>query len=127
MLAEAVGDVHLYFDEFRFILLKDYFYVLNFKSNLISVACLIKDSYSALFNKLVVIHKNKSFICSSWMDSDLYFIKPKMHSLLDIELIDNSKSLKTFQSNKAYLWHLRLGHINQERFQLLMKDGPWIL
>ena len=31
VLAEAVGDVHLYFDEFRVIILRDYFYVSNFK------------------------------------------------------------------------------------------------
>ena len=55
--ATVVGDVHLYFDEFRFILLKDCFYVPSFKRNLISVACLIKDSYLASFNKTVVIKK----------------------------------------------------------------------
>ena len=64
VLTEAVEDVHLYFDEFRFILLKDYFHVPNFKRNLISVACLIKDPYSVSFIKTVVIHKNESFICS---------------------------------------------------------------
>ena len=60
MSATAVGDVHLYFDEFRFILLKDCFYVPSFKRNLISVACLIKDSYLVSFNKTVVIKKKTS-------------------------------------------------------------------
>ena len=26
-------------------------------------------------------------------------------------------------SNEAYLWHLRLGHINSNRIQRLIKDG----
>ena len=124
VVAEAVRDVYLYFDKFRFILLKDYFYVPNFRRNLISIACLIKDSYSVSFSKRVDIRKNKSFIYSRWMDGNLYLIKPKMYSLLDTELIDNSKRLKVSHSNKAYLRHLRLGHINQDRIQRLVKDGP---
>ena len=115
VLAEPVGDVHLYFNEFRFILLKNCFYVPNLKRNLISVACLIKDSYSVSFNKTIVIRKNNSFIYSGCMDSNLYFIKPEMYSLLDTKLIDNSKRLKTSHFNKAYLWHLRLGHINKKK------------
>ena len=34
VLAKAVGEVHLNFDKFRLIVLKDYFYVSNFKRNL---------------------------------------------------------------------------------------------
>ena len=51
VLAEAVGEVYLYFDEFRMIILRDCFYIPNFKRNLISVACLFKDSYYVSFNK----------------------------------------------------------------------------
>ena len=38
VLAEAVGEVHIYFDEFRMLILRDCFYVPNFKRNLILVA-----------------------------------------------------------------------------------------
>ena len=123
VLPKEVGEVHLYFDEFRMIILRDCFYVPNFKRNLISVACLFKDSYYVSFNKNVVICKNKSHICSGWMENNLYFIKPKMYSLLNTEVDNNSKRLKTFQSNKTYLWHLRLGHIGLNRIQMLVKDG----
>ena len=94
VLAEAEGEVHLYFDEFRFILLKYWLYVLNFKRNLISVACLIKDCYSVLFDKTEVIPKDKSFLYYGCIDSNLYFIKPEMYTLPDTKLIDNSKKLK---------------------------------
>ena len=120
--AEAVGEVHLYFDEFRFIVLRYCFYVPRFKRNLISVACLIKDSYSVSFNNKVVIRKNNSLICNGWMHGNLYFIKPKMHSLLDTELEKNSKRHKSSHSNKSYLWHLRLGHISLNRIQRMVKD-----
>ena len=46
VLAKAVGEVNLYFDEFRMIILRDCFYVPNFKRNLILVTCLFKDSYT---------------------------------------------------------------------------------
>ena len=77
------------------------------------------------FNEKVVIRKNKSFICSGWMQNNLYFIKPKMDLLLNAKMNDNnSKRLKTSHSNKTYLWHLRLGHINLNRIQRLVRDGP---
>ena len=62
LLAEAVGEVHLYFDEFRMIILRDCFYVPNFKRNFISIACLFKDSYYVSFNKKGVICKKKNLI-----------------------------------------------------------------
>ena len=62
--AEAVGDVHLYFDNYRSLILRDCFYVPKFKRNLIYVSSLFKDSYVVSFNEKVVIRKNKSFICS---------------------------------------------------------------
>ena len=58
------------------------------------------------------------------MENNLYFIKPKMYSLLNTEVDNNSKRLKTSQSNKTYLWHLCLGHIGLNRIQRLVKDGP---
>ena len=43
-----------------------------------------------------------------------------MHTLLEIEIFDNSKRLKTSHDDKAYLWHLRLDYTGQERIQRLM-------
>ena len=125
VLAEAVGDVHLYFYNYRNLILQHCFYVPKFKRNLISVSCLFKDSYLVSFNEKVVIRKNKSFICSRWMQNNLYFIKPKMDLLLNTEVNDNnSKRLKTSYSNQTYLWHLQLGHISLNRIQRLVRDGP---
>ena len=77
-----------------------------------------------LLIKNVVICKNKSHICSGWIENILYFIKPKMYPLLNIEVHNNSKRLKTSQSNKTYLWHLRLDHIGSNKIQRLVNDGP---
>ena len=57
----------------------------------------------------------------------LYILTPDKHELYNSDLDNNShvKSLKRkFPStNDAYIWHLRLGHINSNRIQRLIKDG----
>ena len=67
------------------------------------------------------------FICSSNTVDGLYIITPDKHELYNSELDNNShvKSLKRkFPSTSdAYFWHLRLGHINSNRIQRLVKDG----
>ena len=35
-----------------------------------------------------------------------------------------SKKQKIYHDNDLYLWHLRLGHINLDRINRLVKDGP---
>ena len=35
----------------------------------------------------------------------------------------NNKRLKTSDTNQTYLWHCRLGHINEKRISKLHKDG----
>ncbi|KAL5570402.1 hypothetical protein UlMin_026977 [Ulmus minor] len=47
-----------------------------------------------------------------------------MYSLLNTEVDNNSKRLKTSQSNKTYLWHLHLGYIGLNKIQRLVKDKP---
>ena len=34
------------------------------------------------------------------------------------------KRRKVFNKNEIYLWHLRLGHINIDRIERLVKNGP---
>lgn len=56
---EVVGGVHLYFDSFRKIMLKDIF-----------VACLFKDGYTFTFNKGIEIYRNRSLIYNGWIQND---------------------------------------------------------
>ena len=66
-------------------------------------------------------------ICSSNIVDGLYIITPNKHELYNSKLDNNLhvKSLKRkFPSTtNAYLWHLRLGHINSNRIQRLVKHG----
>ena len=67
------------------------------------------------------------FICFSNIVDGLYILIPDKHKLYNFELDNNSyiKSLKRkfLSTNDAYIWHLRLGHINSNRIQRLIKDG----
>ena len=67
------------------------------------------------------------FICFGNIVNGFYILTHDKYELYDSELDNNShvKSLKRkFPSiNDAYLWHLRLGHINPNRIQRLIKDG----
>ena len=67
------------------------------------------------------------FIYSGNIVDGLYILTSDKHELYNSKLDNDShvKSLKRkFSStNDAYLWHLRLGHINPNRIQRLIKDG----
>ena len=57
----------------------------------------------------------------------LYILTPDKHELYNSEL-DNDSHVKSLMrkfpsTNDAYLRHLRLGHINPNRIQRLIKDG----
>ena len=114
----AVGVFNLYFGS-RVLILKDCLYVPNVRRNLISTTCLGKHGYCLILKDNVVIKKDKVFIYFGNIVDGLYILTPDKHELYNSELDNNSyvKSLKRkFPStNDAYLWHLRLGHINSNR------------
>ena len=122
----AVGVFNLYFES-RVLILEDSLYVPNVRRNLISTTYLGKHGYCVILKDNVVIKKGKVFICSGNIVNGLYILTPDKHELYNSELDNNShvKSLKRkFPStNDAYLCHLRLGHINPNRIQRLIKDG----
>ena len=55
-----------------------------------------------------------------------YKITPSLNSLLNTELRNDKLIPKRVKldTNKTYLWRLRLGHINQTRIERLVNDGP---
>ena len=126
ILVVVVGVFNLYFES-RVLILEDYLYVPNVHRNSISATYLGKHGYFVILKDNVVIKKSKLFICFGNIINGLYILNPDKHELYNSELDNNShvKSLKRkFPSTSvAYLWHLRLGHINSNRIQRLIKDG----
>ena len=122
----AVGVFNLC-SESRVLILEDCLYVSNVRKNLISATYLGKHGYCVILKDNVVIKKGKVFICYGNIVDGLYILTPDKHELYNSELDNNShvKSLKRKlpSTSDAYLWHLRLGHINSNRIQILIKDG----
>ena len=79
-------------------------------------------------NKCVIISRNGVNIFSANLANCLYTLRPNNQSLLNTELFKveqpKSKKQKISQDNDTYLWYLRLGHINLDRINKLVKDGP---
>ena len=122
----AGGVFNLCFES-RVLILEDCLYVSNVRKNLISATYLGKHGYCVILKDNVVIKKGKVFICYGNIVDGLYILTPDKHELYNSELDNNShvKSLKRKlpSTSDAYLWHLRLGHINSNRIQRLIKDG----
>ena len=122
----GVGVFNLCFES-KVLILEDYLYVPNVCKNLIFASYLGKHGYCVIPKDNVVIKKDKVFICSGNIVDGLYILTPDKHELYNFELDNNFhvKSLKRkFPSTTdAYLWHLRLGHINSNRTQRLIKEG----
>ena len=124
ILVVVVGVFNLYFDS-RVLILEDCLYVPNVRRNLISATYLGKHGYCVILKDNVVIKKDKVFICFGNIIDSLYILTLDKHELYNYEFDNNSyvKSLKRkFPSTSdAYLWHLRLGHINSNKIQRLIK------
>ena len=112
--------------ESRVLILVECLYVPNVRKNLISVTYLGKHRYCVILKDNIVIKKGKVFICSGNIVDSLYILTHDKHKLYNFELDNDShvkSSKRKFHSiNDAYLWHLRLGHINPNRIQRLIKD-----
>ena len=127
--ARAMGVVRLHFGS-CFIILNNVFLILGFTQNLISVSKLLEQLYSVSFNnKFVIIAKNGLNICSGLKENNLYVLRLLIYTtLLNTELFKvekpKTKRQKISPENKTYLWHLRLGHINLDRIDRLVKSGP---
>ena len=121
----AVGIVELRFNN-KTLCLSDCLFVPDFKRNLVSVSCLVEHGLTVQFNSSVSIKSNNAFICSGLLINGLYFLTPMSDSINSIENNDDeqfSLSKKRKVSNEAYMWHLRLGHINSCRIHGLVKSG----
>ena len=65
-------------------------------------------------------------ICSAILENNLYKLRPtKAKFVLNTEMFRTTETQNKRQkvSSNAYLWHLRLGHINLNRIERLVKNG----
>jgi hypothetical protein len=121
-----IGIVELYFVS-KVLFLSNCLFVPNICRNLIYVTCLGKCGYTSILRDTVIIKKANLFISFGIIIDDLYIITPDSFVVNNfvLEPTQNALSLKRKipSTNEAYLWHLRLGHINSKRIQRLVNDG----
>ena len=127
--AKAVGVARLNFRN-KFLILNNVFFIPGFRRNLISVSMLHEQLFSISFiNNEIVISRNGLDICHAKPEKGLYVLKPTERSLNDSELFKvehpkSNKRQKVSHNDNTYLCHLRLGNINIDRINRLVKDGP---
>ena len=124
--AVAIGIVVLHFQNNRILVLPDVLYVSNSRRNLISVSKLINNGFTVNFANEVIIKRNNLFICYGDETNGFYVITPIASNKHDMELNNSVVTIpskrKEPYSNPTILWHMRLGHINLNRINRLVKD-----
>ena len=127
--AKPVEVAHLNF-RIKFLVLNNVFSIPGFRRNLISVSMLHEQLFSIYFiNNEIVISSNGLDICHEKPKNGLYVLRSTERLLNNSELFKaehpkSNKRQKVSHSDNTYLWHLRLGHINLDRINWLVKDGP---
>jgi hypothetical protein len=117
----AVGTYHLSLPSGLVLELNNFYCILALSKNIISSSCLEEvDCYEIRI-------KNKRFsICYNDL---LYGVCPLVNRLYILDLEDkdvcniNAKRLHLNDLNPTFIWHCRLGHINEKRIERLHKDG----
>ncbi|KAI3685767.1 hypothetical protein L6452_35025 [Arctium lappa] len=117
--AIAVGSILLTLPTGLLLELDDCYCVPSISRNLISVSCLDKKGFSfSIGNK-----------CCSFSFGNIYYGDASLINGLYVLNMDNpiynidKRDVKSNSSNLTYLWHCRLGHINETRISKLHKDG----
>ena len=119
VVALAVGIYTLSLPSGLILDLKDCYFVPALTKNIISISCLDLDGFT-------IITKNKS--CSLYRADVFYGVGHLTNGLYILDLENpvfniNTKQPKIDDLTNSYLWHCRLGHINEKRINKLYKNG----
>ena len=117
--ALAVGTYYLSLPSGLILELENCYYVPAICRNIISISCLDKKGFSFII---------KDNCCSFGLNDLTYGVARLFNGLYVLDLdytpvYNMNKRLKANDSNQTYLWHCRLGHINENRISKLHKDG----
>jgi hypothetical protein len=100
----SVGIVILKFTSEKTVLLKNVHHVPSIKKNLVSDSLLCRDGYKLVFeSNKCILSKYETFVGKGYDSGGLFRL-----SLHDV----CNKSVNNMISNKSYIWHSRLCHIN---------------
>ena len=117
--ALSVGTYDLILPSELVLSLDSCYYVPALSRNIISISVLDRCGFS------FAIKKN---VCSIYRNDLCYGIAHGANGLYTLDMQSpvynlNTKRIKSADKNPTYLWHCRLGHINEKRISKLQKDG----
>ena len=109
--------------------MKDCLYVPQTRRNLISISKLVEQGHTFLFGQnKVSIKFNNRFVTCGLKENGLYLLTLPPNVLAcengSIICITNTNKRKRDEIVPTYLWHFRLGHINVDKINRLVKDDP---
>ena len=121
--ALAVGSYELTFPSGLLLVLDNCYYVPTICRNIISVSCLDNDGFSFIIknNNCSIFHKDM-FYANAYLQDGLYVINLQNSNNSHVYNI-TTKKFKSNDLNSTYLWHCRLGHINEKRISKLHQVG----
>jgi hypothetical protein len=121
VVAIAVGSFHLPLPSGLVLELNNCYCILALCKNIISSSCLEEvDSYDIIIkNKCCSIYYNGIFYAHCPLVNRLYVLDLEDKSIYNI----NAKRARLNDLNPTFIWHCRLGHINEKRIERLHKDG----
>ena len=99
------------------------YYVPSLSSNIVSLSYLDKEGFTCVNgNRRCSIYKDNVLFAYGDLQDNHYVLKLEQQHDNNIYNVD-TKRIKINESNPTYLWHCRLGHINEKRLEKLHKDG----
>lgn len=121
--ALAVGSYELSLPSGLLLVLNNCFYVPTMCRNIVSVSCLDNDGFAFIIgNNICSIYHKDMFYANAVLLDGLYVLNLQTSNDFSVCNI-NTKKFKSNDLNVTYLWHCRLGHINEKRISKLHKDG----
>jgi GAG-pre-integrase domain len=94
------------------------YFVPSIFRNIISISCLEMNGFSFIIKDNVCsIYKNELYYGTSFMMNGLYMLK------IDKLIFNINKRLKISHESMSFMWHYRLGHINEKCIKKLHEVG----
>jgi GAG-pre-integrase domain len=98
--------------------LKNVYFVSSISRNIISISCQEMNDFSFVIkDNGCSIYKYELYYGSSFMMNGLYMLE------INKLVFNNNKRLKTSHENMTFMWHCRLGHINEKRIKKFHEVG----
>ena len=121
--ALAVGTYEIALPSGLILNLNNCYYVPVMSRNIISVSVLDNDGFNFIIkNNNFSIYYQDLYYADAYLSNGLYLLNLDESDVKSVYNINN-KLFKSNDLNQTFIWHCRLGHINEKRISKLHQDG----